>query len=226
MIFKKRAATVKDFSTETMIEQRKRLITLKKQLLASNDDLNKQTEEAKQVIAEVSNKLKSGLKKLDPRLGLFTTMKDEGLAFVDYRGEIIHVNYAASELLNRPVAELLNKRIDYILTGQRRRKISIEECSKLIISKVREDVDCTYGELCETARTAYVLKTPDMAMHLDEPVCIVLKSGDSIHPLRVIMSLLDTAPKELEDVTFLCKISQIAGSPLPIYYQEAERVES
>jgi hypothetical protein len=68
------------------------------------------------------------------------------------------------------------------------------------------------------------LKTQDVAMHLDEPVCIVLKSGDAIHPLKVVISLLDTQPKELEDVTFLCKIAQIAGSPAPIY--EALQVEA
>lgn len=206
-----------DLSTDTMETQRMRLHELKEALIHSNDDLNRSTSETKAVIAEVSRKLKSGLKKLDTKLGLFTTMKDEGVAFVDFKGEIVHVNHAAAELLNRSVTELLHKRIDYILTGSRRKRISIEECSKLIINKVKERETCTYGELCDTARTAYLLKTQNLAMHLDEPVCIVFKSGDRIQPLRIIISLLDTQPKELEDVTFLCKIAEIAGSPAPVY---------
>lgn len=216
MIFKKKRKT-SDLSTIVMDEQRKRLHELKEALLHSNDDLNKSTDETKAVIAEVSEKLKAGLKKLDPKLGLFTTMKDEGVAFVDFKGEIVHVNHAASELLNRSVTELLHKRIDYILTGSKRKRISIEECSKLIISKVKEQEECSYSELCDTARTAYLLKTQNLAMHLDEPVCLVFKTGDRIQPLRIIISLLDTQPKELEDVTFLCKIAAIAGSPAPIY---------
>jgi hypothetical protein len=227
MLFKKKVKVKEELATPVMTAQSKRLSALKQALIENNNELKKQTEETKQVIAEVSAKLKSGIRKLDPKLGLFTTMKGEGVAFVDFRGEIIHVNNAAALLLNRPVSDLLKKRIDYILTGSKRKRISIEECSKLIIEKVKEDVNCTYNALCETARTAYLLKTSNVAMHLDEPVCIVLKSGDKIHPLRVTISLLDTAPKELEDVTFLCKISQIAGSPAPCYYQhEAETVPS
>lgn len=222
MIFKKRSKST--LLTDLMERQRIRLKELKAALLASNDKLNASTEETKAVIAQVSEKLKTGLKKLDPSLGLFTTMKDEGVAFVDFKGEIIHVNHAGAELLNRSVTELLHKRIDYILTGSRRRRLSIEECSKLIISKAQESADCTYNELCETARTAYLLKTQDVEMHLDEPVCIVLKSGDSIHPLRIMISLLDTSPRVLEDVTFICKIAQIAGSPAPLY-QEARPVK-
>lgn len=219
MIFNKKRKTA-DLSSEVMDKQRKRLQELKAALLLSNDDLKKSTAETKTVIAEVSKKLRSSLKKLDPKLGLFTTMKDEGVAFVDFRGEIVHVNHAAAELLNRSVTELLHKRIDYILTGSRRKRISIEECSKLIIGKVKEQTACTYDELCDTARTAYLLKTQNLAMHLDEPVCIVFKSGDRIQPLRIIISLLDTQPKELEDVTFLCKIAEIAGSPAPVYNEQ------
>ena len=225
MIFKKdRSSKLQDLAVSaTMAAQRQRLQQLKQALLDDNATLNKSTEETIAVIAEVSEKLKAGLKKLDQSIGLFTTMKDEGVAFVDFKGDIIHVNHAAAELLNRPITEIIGKRIDHILTGSKRRKISIAECSKLIISKVKEDNQCSYSALCDTARTAYLLKTQDVAMHLDEPVCIVLKSGDSIHPLKVVISLLDTQPKELEDVTFLCKIAQIAGSPAPIY--EPARVE-
>lgn len=219
MIFKKQAKS--ELSTDLMKHQRERLKELKEALLASNAELQKSTELTKTVIAEVSEKLKSGLRKLDPSLGLFTTMKDEGVAFVDFKGEIIHVNHAAAELLNRPASTLLHKRIDYILTGSRRKRISIEECSKLIISKVQTDEKATYHELCDTARAAYILKTQEVEMKLDEPACIVLKSGDSIHPLRVVISLLDTNPRILEDVTFICKIAQIAGSPAPLY-QEAQ----
>lgn len=219
MIFHKKHSQA-DLSSTTMNEQRIRLSELKEALLDSNEKLNKTTSETKAVIAEVSKKLKAGLKKLDPKLGLFTTMKDEGIAFVDFRGEIVHVNHAAADLLNRSVTELLHKRIDHILTGSRRKKISIEECSKLIISKVKEQEYCTYNELCDTARTAYLLKTQNLAMHLDEPVCLVFKSGDHIQPLRIIISLLDTQPKELEDVTFLCKIAEIAGSPAPVYNEQ------
>lgn len=219
MNFRKKR-TDADLSTTTMTQQRKRLSELKEALIHSNDDLNNTTSETKAVIAEVSRKLKTGLRKLDQKLGLFTTMKDEGVAFVNFQGEIVHVNHAAAELLNRSVTELLHKRIDYILTGSRRKRISIEECSKLIISKVKADMSCTYGTLCETARTAYLLKTQDMSMHLDEPVCIVFKSGDRAQPLRIIISLLDTQPKELEDVTFLCKIAEIAGSPAPVYSEK------
>ena len=215
MIFKKRKITVP--STVNMDAQSARLKELKEALLHSNEELNKSTAETKEVIANVSKKLKDGLKKLDPKLGLFTTMKDEGVVFIDFRGEIIHVNHGAATLLNRSVTELLRKRIDYILTGSRSKKISIEECSKLIISKVKEDDECTYSELCDTARTAYLLKTQNVAVHLDEPVCMVFKSGDRVQPLRIVISLLDTAPKELEDVTFLCKIAEIAGSPAPVY---------
>lgn len=209
-----------DLLSVTMTKQQTRLRELKKALLQSNDDLNKSASETKAVIAEVSAKLNAGLRKLDPKLGLFTTMKDEGIAFVDFRGEIVHVNHAAATLLNRSVTELLHKRIDYVLTGSKRKRISIEGCSKLIISKVKEQESCSYRELCDTARTAYLLKTQNLAIHLDEPVCIVFKSGDQVHPLRVIISLLDTQPKELEDVTFLCKIAEIAGSPAPIYSEQ------
>lgn len=208
---------INDLLSATMTKQRKRLSELKEELNHSNENLNKTADETKAVIAEVSRKLKTGLKKLDPKLGLFTTMRDEGIAFVDFKGEIVHVNHAAAELLNQPVTELLHKRIDYILTGSNRKRISIEECSKLIISKVKEQVSCTYNDLCETARTAYLLKTQNLEIHLNEPVCIVFKSGDRVQPLRIIISLLDTHPKEIEDVTFLCKIAEIAGSPAPIY---------
>lgn len=221
MIFKKKAA--QDISSPRMKAQSARLADLKQQLDDGKRRLGASTAEAKGVIAEVSEKLKRGLKKLDPKLGLFTTMRDEGVIFVDFRGEIIHVNHAAAELLNKPVTSLLHKRIDHILTGQRKRKISIEECSKLIIEKANESDECSYDKLCETARTAYLLKTSDVEMHLDEPVCIVLKSGDSINPLRVVISLLDTSPKELEDVTFLCRISQIVGSP-PEYKELAQAI--
>ena len=216
MIFKKQSKTA-DLMTTMMEVQSARLKELKEALLLSNDVLNKSTSETKRVIAEVSRKLNAGLKKLDLKLGLFTTMRDEGIAFIDYRGEIIHVNYAAATLLNRSVTGLLHKRIDYILTGSRSKKLSIEECSKLIISKVKDHDESTYSELCDTARTAYLLKTQDIAIHLDEPVCMVFKSGDQVQPLRIIISLLDTAPKELEDVTYLCKIAEIAGSPAPVY---------
>lgn len=219
MVFKKRSKS--DLSTDLMKQQRARLKELKEALLTSNAEIVKTAEQTKAVIAEVSEKMKTSLKKLDPSLGLFTTMKDEGVAFVDFKGEIIHVNHAAAELLNRPVSTLLHKRIDYILTGSRRKRLSIEECSKLIINKVQTDITATYNELCDTARAAYILKTQELEMRLDEPACIVLKSGDSIHPLRVVISLLDTNPRMLEDVTFICKIAQIAGSPLPLY-QEAQ----
>lgn len=222
MIFKKKVLKLKDVTSERMSTQRERLAVLKQALSASNESLNESTRAAKDVIAEVSAKLKRGVKRFDPKQGLFTAMRDEGVIFVDFRGEIIHVNHAAAELLNRPVAEMMHQRIDYILTGQKQRKISIQECSKLIISKVKTEPEAAYNELCDTARTAYLLKTADMAMHLDEPVCIVLNSGDTIHPLRVVISLLDTAPKELEDITFLCKVSQIVGEPTPVRYSVAE----
>lgn len=225
MIFRKKRRN-DDLSTATMTAQRKRLHELKTELIQNNAELERTTTETKAVIAEVSAKLKGGLRKLDQKLGLFTSMKDEGIAFVDFRGEIVHVNHAAATLPNRPVTELLHKRIDYILSGSKRKRISIEECSKLIISKVKESMSCTYSELCDTARTAYLLKTQNLAIHLDEPVCIVFKSGDRIHPLRVIISLLDTQPKELEDVTFLCKIAEIAGSPAPVYNEQFTAVAS
>lgn len=221
-MFRKKAKKQLDIVSPEMKAQAKRLEELKYKIECSNDRLNKEVEETRAVVAEVSDKLKAGLKKLDPSLGLFIANRDEGVAFVDFRGEIIHVNHAASELLNMPVAQMLHKRIDYILTGQKRRRISIEACSKLIIDKVKADGDCTHDELCDTARTAYLLKTEELAMHLDEPVCFVFKSGDSIHPLKVTISLLDTAPKELADITYLCKISQIAGSPAPQYHEVAK----
>lgn len=214
MFFNKRKAI--NALKDSITAQCQKLQSLKDELSIGDESLTKAAGETKDLIADVSSKIRNSLKKLDPKLGLFTTMRDEGVAFVDFRGEIVHVNHAAAELLNKPVTELLHKRIDYILTGSKRRRISIEECSKLIINKVKEH-NCTYDELCETARTAYLLKTQNLAMHLDEPTCIVFKSGARVQPLRVVISLLDTAPKELEDVTFLCRIAEVAGSPTPIY---------
>lgn len=226
MIFKKRKEIAPILATVSMQAQRERLRVLKGKLSADRDALDRSTSEAKVIIAAVAAKLKNGLKKLDPTVGLFLTSKDEGVAFVDYRGEIIHANHAACELLNRTPSEIIKKRIDYILTGAKKKRISIEECSKLIVDRAKQG-DCTYRELCDTARAAYILKTEAVAMHLDEPVCIVLKSGQSFNSLKVTISLLDTNPKELADVAFLCKIEQIAGTvPASLQAVEARQAVS
>lgn len=211
MFFKRKNKVRQAAEISAFDEQTAKIADLKKALLESNAQLLKSTSEAKELIAEVSTKFKRSLKKLDQELGVFVTSRNEGVLFVDYRGEIIHANNAAAELLNRQLPQLMHRRIDFILTGVRQRKFSFEECSKLIISKATED--CTYDDLCDTAKTAYVLKTKDVAMKLDEPVVIVMKAGEQLHPLKVTMSLINTSPREVTDITYICKISELAKVP-------------
>jgi hypothetical protein len=182
--------------------QNKERETVKDKLAESSAQLDKMTQGAKQLINTVALKLQ---KRLHP--GTFTK-NDEGIAFVNWRGEVLQINGAACTLLNTTMDALKNKRIDYLVTGTDT-VLKLEDCSQSIMAVLAGNSDETHASL---------LTQQDVKMILNEPVKIVLREGGELFPLRVVISLFDTNPKFLEQITYIVKlqaldISEIASVP-------------
>ena len=183
-------------------EQMIQIAELKKIIEKQSQDLILASKETHNVINLVSLKFQT----ISKRALKFNSSINsiEGVAFINHCGEIIHINDVACNLLNMNINMPL-QRIDYILTGKQK-KISFDSCSRLIMQSVNSHH--TFVEVCDTARTALLLKTEDVAIHLDEPICFVFKSGNRIKSLRVVISLLDISPSFIDDITYVCKISK------------------
>ena len=183
-------------------EQMIQIAELKKLIKKQSQDLILASKETHNIINLVSLKFQT----ISKRALKFNSSINsiEGVAFINHCGEIIHINDVACNLLNMNINMPL-QRIDYILTGKQK-KISFDSCSRLIMQSVNSHH--TFVEVCDTARTALLLKTEDVAIHLDEPICFVFKSGNRIKSLRVVISLLDISPSFIDDITYVCKISK------------------
>ena len=202
-IFKRNSRVNSDSLLNDEIRQQMiQIAKLKNAIEKQSNDLALASKETRNVISTVSLKFQI----ISKRALKFNSSinSTEGVAFINHCGEIIHINDVACNLLNMDI-NLPLQRIDYILTGKQR-KISLDACSRLIMQSVNSHH--TFIEVCDTARTALLLKTEDVAIHLDEPICFVFKSGNKVKSLRVVISLLDISPSFIDDITYVCKISK------------------
>jgi PAS domain-containing protein len=116
-----------------------------------------------------------------------------GVAFVNYRGEILFANAAAHKLIGVGEHGLIGTKIEcFVLGGDVR--LFVEECSQRLIKQALN------GEICrlDEARLSLLNKAPIQVYlaNAKPPLCI---SGD------VRLSLLDAKPKSIEDITYICK---------------------
>jgi transcriptional regulator with PAS, ATPase and Fis domain len=132
--------------------------------------------------------------------------RDEGILFIDYQGIILHANQAAHKVLNCEADQLIGKSIEALLTPKARRvRQHILDCSKALFSKLQAKLD-----LAQVAAAcmgfSFCLKSvaDDVTVTLNAPITVPLAEG----AITMRLSLLDVAPATLEDVTYLCKLSQ------------------
>jgi PAS domain-containing protein len=171
-----------------VLEEKKTMLHEECELLAST--ITDTMLEAASVISKLRSDVSSYGSLLASIAGDHTV---HGVAFVNYRGEILFANAAAHKLIGVGEHGLIGTKIEcFVLGGDVR--LFVEECSQRLIKQALN------GELCrlDEARLSLLNKAPIQVYlaNTKHPLCI---SGD------VRLSLLDAKPKSIEDITYICK---------------------
>lgn len=132
--------------------------------------------------------------------------RNEGILFIDYQGNILHANQVAHKVLNCEADQLIGKSIEALLTPKARRvRHRITECSKALFEQLKEKLSLPQiAEACK-GFSFCIKSVTDVTVVLNEPVVVPFATG----ALTLRLSLMDTTPTALEDVTYLCKLSEV-----------------
>lgn len=134
-------------------------------------------------------------------MDLLSRTRDEGILFIDYRGTVLHANQVAYKVLKCEDDRLIGKSIEALLTAKTRVRRNVQKCSEALFAKM-QDAPLDLSTLAETCRTFSFTKISSIEVVLNEPIQVPY--GDST--LQVRLSLLESAPAAVEDMTYLCKI--------------------
>jgi hypothetical protein len=164
---------------------------------AKKADLNKTQALVDQAVSEARTTASALMGQLS------ATARDEGILFIDYQGIILHANQVAHKVLESGTDKLIGKSIEALLTPKARRvRHRIAECSKVLHDKLACKLDLPQiAEVCKQFSFTIASSTEIV---LNEPIILPYHNGH----LQVRLSLLDTSPSTIEDVTYLCRLAK------------------
>jgi hypothetical protein len=185
--------------TDELLKQKQILETKKAQLAEEVDKLSLTITETMLETASVIAKLRDQ-DQATSIIGSLTNTEQQGIMFVNYKGEVLFTNTYTQQLLCAASCQLIGQSIESFMIDQRPRKYTVIDFSMRIIKFVTDYPNCAKipPELltCKLLNEAYT-----------GPVYASFTSCSATNPLSVEVSLLDTNPQTIEDIIYICKIS-------------------
>ena len=195
--------------TDKLVEQKRCLDEKKALLVEGHGALSSSITETMLDTAAVIATLRNGVERFDVALNAIasTTSNQQGVMFINYRGEVIFTNAFTHQLLGIHDCDLATKTIESFIVGEKPRKHIIENYSLKIINYIKAhpaDQELPVELLgCKMINDAFIgpvfAKFGNCGVDCGKKICTKAFTFEA--------SLLDTHPSVIEDITYICKLS-------------------
>jgi transcriptional regulator with PAS, ATPase and Fis domain len=198
-------------ASDTLVKQKQKLDAKKAMLAQEHRRLTNTITETMLETATAIAKLHHA-DKFDTALDAIvtSTRNHQGVIFMNYRGEIIFTNAFTQRLLGLEGCDIVGKTVESFIIGTRQHEHVIADYSAKIINFLNTcpDESTIPDELlnCKMINDAFV--GPVYASFAD----CSCKRKHCTNAFTFEVTLLDTHPSVLEDVTYICKISPYTSS--------------